>query len=300
MKAVFVKIALITSLVVPSFAYAIIAPSPVCTQEYAPVCGQKYAQSGITRVTYGNMCQLNADGAQFMSHGTCEQIPYYPYYPYNPQPYNPYYYGSAPTIQSFTGPTTLRTNESGTWYINVGSSTGNLTYSISWGDEMNYAYANSYNQSSYTSQQTTYTHTYSNPGTYTVRITARDTIGRTTQATATVTVYNSNNTYYPTYPYNQYQYPNYNYNYWWNTNNNTYTNTYDDVNNWNYWWETSYTPQTYYNNYNQYTYPQYNYDNYSDYYGYGSSYGGQYNNYYTNYNNYDDSGWYPNYSYTWY
>ncbi len=312
MKTVFVKTALIISLAVPSFAFALIAPSPICTQEYSPVCGQKYSTGGITRVTYSNMCQLNADGAQFMSYGACNSStqPYYPYTPYNPQPYYPYYpyYGSAPSIQSFSGPTTLQTNQTGTWYVNVGTSTGNLTYSIVWGDEMNYAYASALSQQSYTTQQTTFTHSYSNPGTYTVIITARDTMGRSTQATATVTVY-SNNTYYPPTtpyypPYTQYpqypQYPyynNYNYNY-------NYQNDYDDVDDWDYWWETSYTQPQYQN----YTYTNYDYNNYNDYYGSsygGSSYGGQYydssyynNNYNTNY--YGDSGWYPNYSSTWY
>ena len=311
MKRAFVKTALIISLAIPAYASALIAPSPICTSEYAPVCGQKYSSSGITRNTYSNMCQLNADGATYMSSGVCDQNPYYPYYPYNPyNPYTPYnpqpyypYYGSAPSIQSFTGPTTLRTNETGTWYVNVGSSTGTLSYSIIWGDEMNYAYANAQSMQSYTTQQTTFTHSYTNPGTYTVIITARDTVGRVAQATATVTV-TQNQTYYPynpypynpqpyyPYTYNPYQY-NYNYSYW-NSDND-----YNDVDDWNYWWEYSSTPtQNRRKTYTQYDYNYYN--SYNDYYG--SSYGGQYYddyNYYNNSFNYDDSGWYPNYSYTW-
>lgn len=317
MKRAFVKTALIISLAIPAYAGAIIAPSPICTQEYAPVCGQKYSNSGITRNTYSNMCQLNADGASFMSHGACDQNPYNPYYPYNPYtPYNPYpynpqpyypYYGSAPSIQSFTGPTTLRTSETGTWYVNVGTSTGTLTYSIIWGDEVTYAYANAQSLQNYTTQQTTFSHSYANPGTYTVIITARDTMGRTAQASATVTVYSNTTTpyyppttpYYPPTipyhpPYNPYQY-NYNYSYW-NSDNN-----YNDVDDWDYWWERSNKPTSHRRKvHTQYDY-NYNYNNsYDDYYG--SSYGGQYYddyNYYNNSFNYDDSGWYPDYSYTW-
>ncbi len=313
MKRVFVKTALIISLAVPAYAGAMIAPSPVCTQEYAPVCGQKYSNAGITRNTYSNMCQLNADGATYMSSGVCNQNPYTPYYPYTPYtpytPYNPYpynpqpYYGSAPSIQSFTGPTTLRTNETGTWYINVGSSTGTLSYSIVWGDEGTYAYANAQAYQNYTTQQTTFTHSYANAGTYTIIITARDTIGRVAQATATVTVYTNTVTpyyppttpYYP--PYNPYPY-NYNYNYQY------YNSDYSDINDWNYWWEYSHTPTTTRRkvhtqyDYNDY-YDNYNYNNsYDDYYG--SSYGGQYDDYnYNNSFNYDESGWYPQYSNTW-
>lgn len=108
------------------------------------------------------------------------------------------YYGTTPVISGFSGPTTLAVGQQGTWSVTATDptqsypySTGQLTYSIVWGDEGLYntytLAAPSYLQTNY-SQSTTYTHTYSTPGTYTVRITARNTAGYTATSTATVVV----------------------------------------------------------------------------------------------------------------
>lgn len=109
--------------------------------------------------------------------------------------------GVAPSISSFSGPSTLAVNQQGTWSVVATDpstiypyATGQLTYSITWGDEGLYGVytlaAPSYLRE-VTSQNTTFTHTYSTPGTYTVRITARNSVGYTATATATVVVGNT-------------------------------------------------------------------------------------------------------------
>jgi hypothetical protein len=105
------------------------------------------------------------------------------------------YYGTTPSISSFSGPSTLAVNQQGTWSV-VASDPNNsqLTYTVTWGDEGLYGSytlaAPSYLQN-IVSQGTTYTHTYSAPGTYTVRISARNNAGYTATSTATVVVGNT-------------------------------------------------------------------------------------------------------------
>lgn len=103
-----------------------------------------------------------------------------------------YGYGTTPTISSFSGPTTLNLGQQGTWSVAASDPNNQqLTYSILWGDEASYGTytlaAPGYAQT-VVSQGTTYTHTYSMPGTYTVRITAKNVAGYTSTATATVVV----------------------------------------------------------------------------------------------------------------
>ena len=130
-------------------------------------------------------------------------------------------YNRPPVITSFSGPTTLRINQSGTWTIRANDpENGNLTYDIDWGDEPVYRILsdNVASGSSFT-QRTTFQHSYSQAGTYTVTITVRDNAGKTTTSTATVRV-GENNYWYPQ-PYNPNPWWNYYYNY------DNYYNYYD-------------------------------------------------------------------------
>lgn len=101
--------------------------------------------------------------------------------------------GSSPSISSFSGPTSLTVNTQGTWAItfyNPSSQYANVQ--ITWGDEYLYPYASAMApQSIYNSgtQNTTFTHSYSQPGTYTVtaRVTNAAGLSQTTSTTVSVT-----------------------------------------------------------------------------------------------------------------
>jgi hypothetical protein len=95
-----------------------------------------------------------------------------------------------PVINSFSGPTVLSVNQSGTWTIRASDpENGQLTYYIDWGDAPLYAAsADSLSVQRSFVQTTTFEHSYARTGSYTVDITVRDNTGRTTQTTSTVTV----------------------------------------------------------------------------------------------------------------
>ncbi len=108
--------------------------------------------------------------------------------------------GQAPTITNFVAPTQLRIGETGTWTMTASDpQNGQLYYSVQWGDE---SYSNpGYNsvnpllaQSTYYSQQASFTHSYSSTGTYTVRFKVRDNQGYEAQVSATVVVSNDGGT----------------------------------------------------------------------------------------------------------
>jgi hypothetical protein len=102
--------------------------------------------------------------------------------------------GQAPVITNLSAPTTLRTNESGTWTLTASDpQNGTLYYAVRWGDEYNFM--NDYNSvtpayNSYV-QQAIFNHTYTVPGTYTVSFRVRDNQGYETYSSATVTVTNN-------------------------------------------------------------------------------------------------------------
>ena len=96
-----------------------------------------------------------------------------------------------PVISSFSGPTTLAVNASGTWMIQASDPENqSLSYSITWGDEylVPLPYASMGAMSEAFVQTTTFTHAYANAGTYTVTITVRDAAGKDARASATVQV----------------------------------------------------------------------------------------------------------------
>lgn len=101
---------------------------------------------------------------------------------------------SSLSINSFSGPTQLTVGQQGTWSMNVtDSSNGTLTYKMNWGDTFNdaadilNAIANNtaYLQASSTM---TLTHTYTQPGVYTIAFYILSSSGTTAQTTATVVV----------------------------------------------------------------------------------------------------------------
>ncbi|MCX6737093.1 MAG: PKD domain-containing protein, partial [Candidatus Parcubacteria bacterium] len=78
-----------------------------------------------------------------------------------------------PVIDSASGPTQLKVNESGTWTIRAHDpENGYLSYSVKWGDEV--SGANLQTIAPAAKQTTTFTHTYSKAGTYTVEFTVTD------------------------------------------------------------------------------------------------------------------------------
>jgi len=92
-----------------------------------------------------------------------------------------------PVIDSATGPTQLKVNESGTWTIKAHDpENGYLSYSVKWGDEAIYFAPQSSDFAS--KQTTTFTHTYSKVGTYTVEFTVTDDQKQTAKSTMTIRV----------------------------------------------------------------------------------------------------------------
>ena len=109
-------------------------------------------------------------------------------------PYCIEYFGNMgnkpPVISGLSGPTTLTLNEQGTWKIDASDpENGNLSYSVTWGDEWLMMGAPRTSSADYSIvQSTTFTHSYSNAGTYTVRVVVRDSAGAEAQTSMTVTV----------------------------------------------------------------------------------------------------------------
>lgn len=81
-------------------------------------------------------------------------------------------------ITSIEAPSSLDIDEEGTWTVNVESETdGNLSYSVKWGDEN--MWSRMWNTGERTQSSATFTHSYSNEGTYTPIFTVTDAEGNT-------------------------------------------------------------------------------------------------------------------------
>jgi len=119
-------------------------------------------------------------------------------YTYN-TPYCKAYFNTTvnqlPTVSGFSGPTILGINQVGTWTLQASDPEGGqLTYSVTWGDEHLRQYslgAISPMENTFT-QSTSFTHQYTNAGTYAVSIVVRDNAGQEANTTTTVRVETTN------------------------------------------------------------------------------------------------------------
>jgi hypothetical protein len=120
-------------------------------------------------------CVAAAVGSVFlMSHGTADSEPV------------------PPVISSFSGPASLKVNETGTWTVKATDPlNGTLMYSVTWGDG---AEINSLSGSGVRSkperwvQTPTFTHAYGNAGTYAVSVSVRGASGYQANTSTTVKV----------------------------------------------------------------------------------------------------------------
>lgn len=95
-----------------------------------------------------------------------------------------------PVISSFSGPTTLNVNQTGTWTVQASDPENSpLSYHVVWGDEVSAMpmMAPGYAAEAFV-QTTTFTHSYARAGTYTVIVHVRDSSGQQAQTTTTVRI----------------------------------------------------------------------------------------------------------------
>lgn len=100
-----------------------------------------------------------------------------------------------PVVKSFTGPVQLRVGEKGTWKIEASSYNNQpLSYNVTWGDEGTGTYRTSapLSMNAIFNQQTTFEHTYSRSGIFTVRVEVKSQNGQTTMTTQTINVLQNN------------------------------------------------------------------------------------------------------------
>ena len=93
-----------------------------------------------------------------------------------------------PVINSVGGPTQLSVNQMGEWSVSASDpENGSLTYSINWGELVAIPYAESM-QNYGIAQKTSFTHSYANPGTYTITFIVNDSKGASARTTISVNV----------------------------------------------------------------------------------------------------------------
>ncbi len=99
-----------------------------------------------------------------------------------------------PVIESVGGPQKLNVNEQGTWSLSVQDNGQNLRYMVDWGDRPQYIGVSSdaATNIAMVTQDSTFTHSYSNAGKYTVTFTVMNENGQSAKSTITVNVGNQN------------------------------------------------------------------------------------------------------------
>lgn len=102
---------------------------------------------------------------------------------------------SGPTISGISGPQTLNVNQTGTWTVkasdpnSIAGGSGNLTYSVNWGDLSVVCPSGISCATAQSSQQSaTFTHSYSNSGTYYPTFTVTNTSGQSAKTSLSVKV----------------------------------------------------------------------------------------------------------------
>lgn len=100
----------------------------------------------------------------------------------------------APVVNGVDSPSTLSVNQNGTWTVRATDVTGGgLSYSVTWGDEIQYGMTTSSMSPAAASfvQSATFNHSYSQPGVYSPRFSVRGSNGLATEVSVTVSVQSS-------------------------------------------------------------------------------------------------------------
>ena len=96
---------------------------------------------------------------------------------------------TAPTISGVSGPQTLNVNETGTWTVNASSSNGGtLSYSVNWGDEVYATPMTNLLRGQTMQQSATFTHSYSQVGTYSPTFTVTNNNGQNASTSLSVNI----------------------------------------------------------------------------------------------------------------
>ena len=146
--------------------YSFTVPSDMCTGSYykVKISTALSTESGTTPIDLSDNC------FSIVSSGT--NLP--------------------PVIDGLTAPSQLKVNETGTWTIKAHDpENGVLSYSVDWGDTVKTPLSSS----AVGTQTTTFTHSYSQIGTYTIAFTVTDDKYQTARTTTTVNVVSTTTPY---------------------------------------------------------------------------------------------------------
>ena len=95
----------------------------------------------------------------------------------------------APVISGVSGPQNLDVGQTGTWSVKAyDPNGGNLSYSVDWGERLDFSLSNALSAYPKTEQSTTFTHRYSRSGNYRVTFTVTNEYGETETTSITVNV----------------------------------------------------------------------------------------------------------------
>lgn len=169
-------------------------PSGIATADCGPfysTTGQCISSSNIISDGQYQVLICSADGSACdSSDNTFTVASNNSGYPTNPPT------GTAPIITGIDAPTSLNINQLGTWLVHASDpQNGYLSYSVDWGDSLVCPSGSVCNPANTLPaqtfvQQTSFTHSYSTAGLYTVKFTVRNASGLTAQSNTVVRVAN--------------------------------------------------------------------------------------------------------------